>query len=222
MLARVNRRWSAERAQWIGSAALLLLSALLMRPALCTYYQVNRSAGRLEHELQFVERHAQPGDAVVISPRVFARPLNAPGADLLYLTEHPSPADIEQWGRYRRLWLLYTSFLPAPEMQEPLDQWLQSQESASVRVQIKSISALGYRNLSVTGVEAGLQDRIALLEELARDNPGGQETKWQRYGALADAYQALGELYGNRGESSRAAEYARKAEETRAAAPPPW
>jgi len=201
---------------------LSLVIAILMAPALHTYYQVNRSVDRLEGQIQWVERHAQPGDAIVISPRVFVRPLNAPGADVLYLTEHPSPGDLEQLGQYQRLWILYTSFLPAPEMQEPLDQWVQSQEPAFARVQIRSISALAYRNLAITDTEARLQDRIALLEELAQDNPGGQETKWQRHSVLADAYQSLGDLYGDRGETLLAAEYGRKAEEARAAAPPPW
>jgi hypothetical protein len=208
---------------WLGRAAIVAASAglaLLLAASLRTYYANNRTADRLGQTVAVVERHARAGDAVIVSPRFFIRPLVVDGADLFYLTDHLSPAELDQLAaRYDRIWLLYSSYLPAPELQEPLDQWAQAHQNEFARVPIKAISALAYRNLALADPEANLQDRIVLLEELTQNTE--KQEAWQRHSVLADALQALSELYAGQGKSDLAAEYQKQAEETRAAAPPP-
>ena len=121
---------------------------------------------------------------------------------------------------HQRVWVLYTSFLP-PALQEPLDQWVQARGEVFVQMPIKAPSTLAYGDLVATDGETSLQDRIAVLEELAL-GPAGQHGKWVRHSILADAYKALGDLYESQGDSDQASEYWSRAEETRAAAPPPW
>jgi Dolichyl-phosphate-mannose-protein mannosyltransferase len=217
----VRRRGSLA---WLGTVAMIAcsigLALLLVRP-LQTYYAANRAADRLGQTVAVVERHAQAGDAVIVSPRFFVRPLAVNGADLFNLTQHLSPAELDELAaRYNRIWLLFSSYLPAPELQEPLDQWYLAHEDEFARIPIKAITALAYRNLALTDPEANLQDRIALLAELAQSDDKGEA--YQRHSALADAYQALSELYADQGRPDLATEYQKRAEETRAAAPPPW
>jgi len=215
----LGRCW---RAGWLREAAIGAVSAglvLLFAAPLRTYYADNRAAGRLELALAVVERHAQPGDVIVVSPRFLVRPLAVDGAEVLYLTEHLSPAQLDDLAvRYERMWILYTSFLPHIELQEPLDQWVQAQQDEFVRVLIGLSNALAYRNMVLADAEANFRDRIALLEELAQASVGKQEA-WQRYSVLADAYQSLADLYAGQGKFNLAAEYQKRAEETRAAAP---
>ena len=220
------RAWGRRRGSlaWLGTAAALACSvglALLLARPLQTYYASNRAADRLGQTVAVVERHAQAGDAVIISPRFFVRSLAVNGADLFNLTRHLSPAELDELAaHYNRIWLLFSSYLPAPELQEPLDQWYLAHEDEFARIPIKAITALAYRNLALTDPEASLQDRIELLDELAQSDDKGEA--YQRHSALADAYQALSELYAGQGRSDLAAEYQKRAEETRAAAPPPW
>jgi hypothetical protein len=136
--------------------------------------------------------------------------------------ERLSPAGLDDLAlRHQRMWILYTTFLPAVELQEPMDQWVQAQKDTFVRVPIKAPSALAYAYLAPIDAEANLKDRIAVLEELVH-GPAGKHGRWVRHSILADAYQSLGDLHASRGNSTLAAEYWYKAEETRAAAPPPW
>lgn len=210
------------RAGWLREAAIVAISAglaLLFAAPLHTYYADNRAASHLELALAVVEHHAQPGDVIVVSPRFLVRPLAVDGAQVLYLTEHLSPAQLDDLAvRYERMWILYTSFLPAIELQEPLDRWVQAQQDEFVRVLIGLSNALAYRNMVLADAEANLRDRIALLEELAQAS-GGKQEAWQRYSVLADAYQSLADLYTGQGKFNLAAEYQKRAEETRAAAP---
>jgi hypothetical protein len=208
--------------QAIVTIILTAAVALLFIQPVQTYYVANRLEDRLEETLTVVEDLAQPGDIVVVSPRTFVRPLAVDGAEVIYLTEHLPPAELERLAlRHQGMWILYTSFLPAVELQEPLDGWVQSQGDAFVRVPVKAPSTLAYGNVNLTDAEAILKDRIVVLEELVRV-PAGKHGDWVRHGILADAYQALGVLYDQWGNAALAAEYSNKAEETRAAAPPPW
>jgi hypothetical protein len=191
---------------------------LLFVPPLGGYYAVNRSADRLDQVLTVIESLARPGDIVVVSPRVFVRPLRTEGASVLYLADHLSPTELDSLaGRHQRIWILYTSFLPAAELQEPLDQWVQAHQQVFVRMPIKAPSALAYRNLALTDPEASLRDWIDILENLVGTSAGAHG-RWVRHSILADAYQSLADLYAGRGESAMAAEYHAKAEETRAIA----
>jgi hypothetical protein len=73
---------------------------------------------------------------------------------------------------------------------------------------------------SSADAESELKKHIAVLEELAQGSAGKGEA-WQRFGLLADAYLKLADLYASRMEDNLAAEYRRKAEDARAANPPP-
>jgi 4-amino-4-deoxy-L-arabinose transferase-like glycosyltransferase len=211
-----------NRLAWLGAAATVAfcagLALLLARP-LNAYYAENRAVDRLGETVVVVERNARAGDAVIVSPRFFIRPLAVTGADVLYLTQHLSPAGLDELAaRYDRIWLLYTSNLPV-ELQEPLDQWYLAHRDKFAQVPIKAITALAYRNLALADPEANLQDRIALLEELAPSDHKAEA--WLRHGILADAYQALSALYAGQGRSDLAGEYQKRAEETRAEVPSP-
>jgi 4-amino-4-deoxy-L-arabinose transferase-like glycosyltransferase len=218
----LGQQWHPRRIRWAVTIALSAGLALLFVAPLRTYYVANRSADRLDQALAMVERQARAGDLVVVSPRALIRPLALDGAQVLYLTEHLSAAELDDLtSRSQRIWFLYTSFLPAVELQEPLDQWVQAQGDAFLRVPIKAPSALSYGNLALTDAEASLKDRTALLEEVIR-LPAGTHGQWVRHGILADTYQALGDLYASQGDAALAEEYWHKARETRAAAPAPW
>lgn len=221
VLGHLVRRWNIRGARWAVTAALSIGLALVLVAPLRDYYGNNRSADRLEQTLVVVERHARSGDVIVISPRFFLRPLSVKDADVLYLTEHLSPTDLNNLASsYQRIWLLCSSYLPPIEMQEPADRWLQSHLDELVRVPIKAISTLAFGSLVPTDAETNLQHRVSVLEDLAQRSAGKYEA-WLRHDLLADAYLALGELYNSHGESALAAEYKDKAEEVRAAAPPP-
>jgi len=211
-----------NRPAWLGAAATVVfcagLALLLARP-LRVYYAENRTVDRLGETVVVVERNARAGDAVIVSPRFFIRPLAVNGADVLYLTQHLSLAELDDLvARYDRIWLLYTSNLPA-ELQEPLDQWYLAHQDDFAQVPIKAITALAYRNLALTDPEDRLKDRIAVLEELAASDHKAEA--WLRHGILADAYQALSTLYAGQGRSDLAAEYQQRADETRTAVPAP-
>jgi hypothetical protein len=117
------------------------------------------------------------------------------------------------------MWILYTSYLPVGELQEPLDQWVQARADLFVQVPIKALNAVAFGIMSPVDAEAELKDRIAVLEELAQ-NSAGEGEALRRYDLLADAYAKLADLYAGRNEDTLAAEYRQKAEETRAAHPP--
>jgi hypothetical protein len=208
----------AGKAASVGLAAALVL--LLLRP-LQVSYAYNRSAGRLEEVLAIVEKHAGPGETVLVSPRFVVRPLHPNGARVVYLSGHPSPTEIDAYAREsRRLWILCTSYLPPPELQEPLDGWLQAHLEDFVRLPIKAVNALAFGVLATQDAEAHLQAQITVLEDLARQPVSRHEAR-QRNTALADAYQALGDLYRDQGEPALAAEFWSKADSARAAVPPP-
>jgi 4-amino-4-deoxy-L-arabinose transferase-like glycosyltransferase len=204
-------------------AVLLSLGlALLFVSPLRAYYGGNLAYGRLDLTLEVVERHASPGDLVLVSPRFLVRPLAADGADVIYLADHLAPAELEKLvAAHQRTWVLYTSYLPPAELQEPLDQWLQARPDDFVRVPIKAITALAYHNQALTDREAMLKDRVSILQELAEVSADDQEA-WLRYEALAETYDSLSELYDGRGETGLAVEYRDKAEQARATAPRPW
>jgi hypothetical protein len=219
MLSRFSRRLNTRS---VGIAAIAGGLVLLFVAPLRAEYAANRAVQRLDDTLAVVERYARAGDVVVVSPRFFVRPLAVNGAEVLYLTEHRSTEQLNDLVEsYQRIWILYTSYLPPVELQEPLDQWVQSRPDEFVRVPIKAITALAYHNHTLTDLEAILKDRVILLTDLAEVSADKQEA-WLRYSALADAYDSLGELHSSRGESILAAEYRRKADEARTAAPRPW
>ncbi len=195
--------------------------ALWFVPPLRAYYAANRASNRMDRTLSVMERHLSPGDLVVVSPRFFVRPLAVDGAEVLFLDEHLSPADLDALAaRYPRMWVLYTSYIVPVELQEPLDRWIQSRAEEFVRVRLKATTTLAYRNRTLTDVESVLLDRGVLLEEMAGVSADEKEA-WVRWNALADIYQALSELYAGRGEVALAAEYQRKAEEARTAGSTP-
>jgi 4-amino-4-deoxy-L-arabinose transferase-like glycosyltransferase len=209
-------------ARWVATAALAAGLALLFVTPLRTYYAQNRAVDRLDRTLEVVERNARPGDLVLISPRFLVRPLSVKGAEIRYLAEHPTPAELEDLaGRSGRIWILYTSYLPAPELQEPLDPWVQDRAEALSRVPIKAITALAFGDLAPADAEADLQERIAVLAQLAEVSADRQEA-WLRHEALAAAYESLAGAYDSRGEPDLAAEARVHAEEAREAAPRPW
>jgi hypothetical protein len=221
VLGHLVRRWNIRGTRWAVTAAFSIGLVLLLIAPLRDYYGNNRSADRLDQTLVVVERHAQSGDVIVISPRFFLRPLSVKGADIFYLTKHLSPAELNTLASsYQRIWLLCSSYLPPIELQEPADRWLQSQLDELVRVPIKAINTLAFGSLASTDAEANLQHRIAVLGDLAQRSAGKYEA-WLRHDLLADAYLTLGELYASHGEPTLAAESRDKAEEVRAAAPPP-
>jgi hypothetical protein len=185
------------------------------------HHAASKAADRLTETVAVVERQARPGDIVIISRRSFVQPLDVNGAEVLYMSEHLSPAELDELAsRYNRIWILYTSFIPPAELQEPLDQWVQAHPDKLVRVPIKAVNVLAFGILSPSSTEAGLQDRIAVFEDLAQNVTGKFEIH-ERHNLLADAYQALSDYYAGQGETTLAAEYQDRAEKARAAAPPP-
>jgi hypothetical protein len=219
-LASALRR--RREARWLATAALTAGLALLFVAPLRTYYAQNRAVDRLDRTLEVVERNAGPGDLVLVSPRFLVRPLSLEGAEVHYLSEHPTPVELEDLaGRSGRIWILYTSYLPAPELQEPLDPWVQARPEVLSRVPIKAITALAFGDLAPGDAEADLQERIALLAQLAEVSADRQEA-WLRHEALAAAYESLAGEFATRGESGLAAQARARADEARAAAPRPW
>ncbi len=208
----------AGRAATAGLAAALVL--LLLRP-LQVSYAYNRSASRLEEVLSIVERHAGPGETILVSPRFIVRPLRPSGAHVVYLAGDPSPAEIGAYARdSKRLWILCTSYLPPPELQEPLDRWLQAHMEDFVRLPIKAVNALAFGSVAGVDAEAHLQAQVAVLEDLAQQTVGKHEAR-ERHTALAAAYQALGDLYGASGRPALATEFWAKADSARAEASSP-
>jgi hypothetical protein len=217
-----GRRWGGQRLRQGLPAVLAIGLALLFVAPLHENYAANREAGRMELTLEVVERHAQPGDLIIVSPRFLVRPLAANGAEVLYLTQHLTLSSFEELlAHHQRTWILYTSYLPPAELQEPLDHWIQARPGEFARVPIKAITALAYYNESLADPEARLQERAVLLQELAEVSADKQEA-WLRYDALAAAYESLSTLYASRGEPGLAADYQIRAEEARATAPRPW
>jgi hypothetical protein len=218
----LSRRWDSQRIRWVIVTAVSAVLVLCFVSPLRAHYAANSSADRLEYTLEVVERLARPGDVIIISPRVLVRRLETDGAEVINLKEHLSSAELDEVARrHPRMWLLYTTYLPAPEFQEPLDRWVQAHLQWFSLVPIKAPSVIAYGNLSLTDAEADLKDRITVVEDLAQ-GPAGQYGEWVRYGILADLYQSLGDLYASQGEDTLAAESWDKAEAIRAAAPPPW
>lgn len=206
------------RAATAGLAAVLV--ALLLRP-LQVSYAYTRSADRLEEVLAVVEKHAGPGEIVLVSPRFIVRPLKTAGATVVYLDHHPAPAEVDAYeAEATRLWILCTSFMPPVELQEPLDRWLQAHLDHFVRLPIKTVNAVAFGTLAAGDAEAHLLAQAAVLEDFAA-NPVSAHEDWARLNALADTYQALGDLYHDRGRPDLAAELRGKAEAARAAAPGP-
>lgn len=222
-LAEMLSRFSQQiNTRSVGIAAIAAGLALLFVAPLRAEYAANRAVHRLDDTLAVVERHARAGDVIVVSPRFFVRPLALNGAEVLYLTEHLSTEQLDDLVEsFQRIWILYTSYLPPVELQEPLDQWVQARQDQFIRVPIKAITALGLGSPAMPDAERPLKDRIAVLEDLAAVSAGKYEA-WQRHSLLADAYETLSDLYEDHGDSTLAAEYQRKAEEARVAAPPPW
>jgi hypothetical protein len=220
--AFLARRWNAGITR---RATLLVVSGglvVLLASSLAAYYAANREADRLDQTLAIVERHAGPGDLVLVSPRFVVRPLRTHDAEVLYMTGQLAPAELEELvAGHSHTWILYTSYLPPAELQEPLDRWVQARAGEFARVPIKAISALAYHNQALADREAMLLDRAAILAELAEVSADDQEA-WLRYEALAETYDALAVLYDDRGDSALAAESRRQAEEARATAPRPW
>ncbi len=209
-------------ARWVATATLTAGLALLFVAPLRTYYVQNRAVDRLDRTLEVVEQNAQTGDLILISPRFLVRPLSANSAEVRYLEEHPTPAELEDLAtRSGRIWILYTSYLPAPGLQEPLDPWVQDRAGVLSRVPIKAITALALGELAPANAEVALHERITILAQLAAVSADQQEA-WLRHEALAAAYESLAIEYETRGESRLAAEARAHAEEARAAAPRPW
>jgi hypothetical protein len=220
-LSALGGRRAASGLRWALILAFSAGLALLMVEPLRTHHAASQAADRLKETVEVVERQARPGDIVIISRRSFIQPLDVNGAEVLYLTEHLSPAELDDLAsRYNRTWILYTSFIPPAELQEPLDRWVQAHPDRLIRVPIKAINVLAFGTLSPISTEADLQDRITVLEDLAQ-NVTGKFERYERHNLLADAYQALSDYYDSQGESSLATEYRDRAEKTRAAAPPP-
>ncbi len=221
-LGYLARRWNATAVRRGAVLAAALLSILLFSGPLRAYYAANRQADRLDLTLAVVERHARPGDLILVSPRFVVRPLAADGAEVRYLSEHLSPDEMAALvAGHQRTWVLYTSYLPPAELQEPLDPWIQARGEAFARVPIKAITALAYHNEALTDREAMLRDRIVVLQELA-DVSADEQEAWLRHEELAKTYDALSDLYAGRGQDDLAADCAAKAAAARAAAPRPW
>ena len=211
----------ARGLRWALILAFSAGLALLMVKPLRIHHAASQAADRLTETVAVVERQARPGDIVIISRRSFVQPLDVNGAEVLYMSEHLSPAELDELAsRYNRIWILYTSFIPPAELQESLDQWVQAHPDKLVRVPIKAVNVLAFGILSPSSTEAGLQDRIAVFEDLAQNVTGKFEIH-ERHNLLADAYQALSDYYAGQGETALAAEYQDRAEKARAAAPPP-
>lgn len=223
LLSALGRRWNARSLRWAIIIALTAGLALTVSRSLSPLYAANRAADRLGRTMEVVERQARPGDVIVISPRSLVRPLVVEGVDVLYLREHLSPAELDELAsRYQRMWILHTSFIPPAELQEPLDQWVQTRLDMLVRVPIKAVNVLTFGIVSSSEPEADLKDAVTVLEDFSQSqDPSGTYETWERFNRLADAYQALGDYYASQGESTLAANYWDKAEEARTAVPPP-
>ncbi len=214
-----NLAWWWRRWDICGpvTAILSLGLALLLFAALQVYYANGRAADRLDQTLRVVERHARSGDIILVSPRFFLRQLRVHGAEVVYLDEHLSPDELDARAtHYRRVWVLYSSYLPSVELQEPLDRWVQTKKGF-VRIPIKSIMAVAMGSLAQRDAELSLQEQIAVLEEMAQFSSGDSEAR-QRCHVLADVYGALADLYEGRGETGLAAEYRAKSEAARSTA----
>lgn len=221
LIGKLGRRRRSKTMEWATITAASVVLALLFVSPLSDYYAANRASHRLDRSLEVMEQDARPGDIVVVSPRFLVRPLAVNGADVLYLTEHPSPAELDELAsRYDRMWILYTSYVVPAEMQEPLDGWVQAKASEFAQVRIKASTTIAYRNRSLASAEAILLDQASLLKRMAEVSEGKNEA-WQRYSLLAGAYQDLSELYDSQGESGLAEEYRNRAQEARETAPPP-
>jgi uncharacterized membrane protein YhaH (DUF805 family) len=218
---RLARRWNRRAVGGITTALLVLGLAGFFVTPLQTYYALNRQEDRLDQTLVVVERHARDGDIVLVSPRFFTRPLDVAGAEVLYLTDHLSLAEVDRLAQNcSRLWLLYTSYLPAAETQEPFDRWVQGHADAFLRVPIKAVNVLAWGTLTQQDEEAILKGRAAILEDLVQ-GAAGQAEERQRYGMLAEAYHSLANLYEGQGQAALAEEYRAKEEAARAAASAP-
>jgi 4-amino-4-deoxy-L-arabinose transferase-like glycosyltransferase len=221
-LKTARREQPSTGIKWIASIAMAAGLALLFIAPLRLYYSANRSADQLEQVIEVVESQAEEGDAIVVSTRVLGRPLAADAGEVIYLARHLTAAQLDELVKpYQRIWILYTSFVPPRELQEPLDLWVQAQEEAFMRIPIKAPSALAYRNLVVADEEAKILDEIQILEALAKAS-SGKHNRWVRHTILADTYQALGDLYNSWGDTLAASEAWTRSEEIRAAVPPPW
>jgi hypothetical protein len=221
VVAALPFRRIPEGARSAATAVAGVGVALLFLTPVRAYYVSNGASDRLELTLSVVENHARRADIVLVSPRFFVRSLDVDGADVLYLFEHLSPAELDGLSsRYERMWILYTSYLPPPELQETLDQWVQEDLEDWERVQIKAITALAFRHLTPLDDEARLLELIGILEELA-ENSAGRHEAWLRHGALADVYLELCDLHDSRGEVTLANGCRQQAKEIRAAAPQP-
>jgi len=217
----VGRLWGQRSVQAAAIAFLSIALAGLFIPPLRSYYAAGRAADHLGSTVAVIERHIQPGDLVIVSPRFFVRSFDANGAEVHYVSERLSLAEFEELlSRQPRTWILYTSYLPSRLLQEPMDQWIMARLDDFVRVPIKAITAVAYYNHALTEPEEQLLDRIVVLEDLAEASVGRQEA-WLRYTALAEAHESLSELYAEQGQSTLAAEHCRLAEEIRATTPPP-
>ncbi len=207
--------------QWAVDGLLSAILVLSLVPSLRSYYQANRAVDRLDLTLQIVETSAQPGDLILVSSRFFVRPLKANGAQTLYLADDLTPAEFQTLlADYQRIWVLYTSYLPSQELQEPMDQWIQTRFDHFVRVPIKAITALALYHNPQIAAEARWKNAIPILEQLAEVSVGNQEA-WLRYDALAAAHDSLSRVYAQRGDSIRAKEHRDQAKEIRATAPKP-
>jgi len=220
-LGYVGRLWGQRSVQAAAIAFLSIALAGLFIPPLRSYYAAGRAADHLGSTVAVIERHIQPGDLVIVSPRFFVRSFDANGAEVHYVSERLSLAEFEELlSGQPRTWILYTSYLPSRLLQEPMDQWIMARLDDFVRVPIKAITAVAYYNHALTEPEEQLLDRIVVLEDLAEASVGRQEA-WLRYTALAEAHESLSELYAEQGQSTLAAEHCRLAEEIRATTPPP-
>lgn len=212
---RLGRRWNAGAIRYATIAAISFGLVLLFLTPLQYHYANSRAAHRLDLTMDVLQRRAQPGDVVVVSPRFFIDPLEANGAKVLYLTRHLSDAEMEELiTQYQRLWVLYTSYIVPAELQEPLDRWVQAQGDEFALVRIKASTTLAYRGQALGDMEARLLDRSDLLLEMAEASADEKEG-WLRYNILADTYEALSELYEQQGKREQATEYRNKADEAR-------
>lgn len=212
LVANPAWRWRQWDISGPVTAILSLGLALLLFAALQVYYANGRAADRLDQTLRVVERHARSGDIILVSPRFFLRPLRVHGAEVVYLDQHLSPEELDARAtQYQRVWVLYSSYLPAAELQEPLDRWVQTRARDFVRIPIKSIMAVAMGSLVQRDAELSLQEQIAVLEEMAQFSSGDSEAR-QRCSVLADVYGALADLYEGQGKTGLAAEYQAKSE----------
>jgi hypothetical protein len=206
---------------WSITLVLTVGLAWILAGRVGAYYAGNRAADRLDQTLVVVEDWAQPGDVIVVSPRFFLRPLTVPGVEVLYLTRHPSFDELDALAsRHERIWILYTSCPWDTRFREPIDQWVGARLDQFVQVPIKSVCALAFGARASADTESTLKDRIAVLEELARNSAGEGEAR-MRYGLLADSYLEMADLYASRNEHTLSMEYRQMATTIRAAHPSP-